>query len=93
MPSHSTIRSAKSLIQEGLGLFGGFEVYEVVGMTVTRPHILASERTLARVAGGRWFEKTETVPDPNLMRSERAIYGHPATIARLRQRLQQGRAA
>lgn len=71
----------------GLDAFSGLRVIESPYMTITVTSRLSTERTLARVFGGRWWPKTTDVPSPNFIRTADTIIGHPATVATLKARL------
>lgn len=71
-------------------ILNGLRIISDPNMTITRPHILFSEERLARVTGGRWWLKTETVPRSDFLRTGDLLIGHPAAIAKLRERLSNG---
>lgn len=62
-------------------------------MTHRIPHPMSSERTLAKVAGGRWFAKTVEVPRTDFVRFRDprtgylSLVGHPVAVAALKAKL------
>ncbi len=82
---------------EGFGFYGGFPLG---GMTIIESPFLTKEeqeivprtwRERLFTRPWRLFEKTKTVtvrvPDPDLYSVAGMVYGHPVTVARLRESL------
>lgn len=65
--------------------FFGIPIHESLLLTIRQPHPMSSERTLARIVGGRWFPKIIEQPDPKIYELPDGSFAmHPAVAVQLR---------